>query len=317
MGVTCSGLRFLKSGSTSSVSAVNEGHRRRTGKVYVPLDVDYWQNPRIMAAGARAEHLYVRALCFAKHTLSDGHLTPGQVAACARGLRNWRSLAEKLVEAGLWEPTADGWHIVGFLERNRSRREIDDLSEKRAQAGRTGGFRSGESRSNEQRTDTERTANEQRVAANAKQVASKNLGAPTENAERTISELNPRQVKSETETYLRDGFPQSVEDSLCGAFTSERDKTFALNDVSGEPVDTLKRRCLDIFVAKGVSRDDCCRAVDRLRADNIADELIDMALGQCERNPDVRHIGYLVSVARDWYAQRTGTRNHLDRTSTA
>jgi hypothetical protein len=72
------------------------------------------------------------------------------------------------------------------------------------------------------------------------------------------------------------------------------------------PVDKLKRRCLDIFAPKGVTPDDCVRAIDRLRADNIADELIDVALGQCETKSDVRHVGYLLKVARDFYKQRTG-----------
>ena len=245
------------------------------------------------------------ALCFTKHTLSDGHLTPGQVAACARGLRNWRSLAEKLVDAGLWELTADGWRIVGYLERNRSRQEIDQLSEKRAQAGRIGGLRSGEARSSQQGTDSERTPNEQRVEANAKQLASENVGRQTGSAERTRSERNPRQDK--TETSLRDGFPQGVErDSIRDTFTLGRGKPSALKEGNDPPEDALKRRCLDIFTPKGVSRDDCCRAVDRLRCDNIADELIDTALGQCEQKHDVRHVGYLLKVARDFYKQRTG-----------
>ena len=229
------------------------------------------------------------------------------MAACARGLRNWRSLAEKLVDAGLWELTADGWRIVGYLERNQSRHEVDELSEKRAQAGHIGGLRSGESRSSEQRTDRERTPSEQRVEANAKQFASENLDTQMGIAERTSSERNPRQDKTETESSLRDGFPQAAErDSLRYAFTPERSESFALKEGDGKPVDALKRRCLDIFTPKGVSRDDCVRAVDRLRADNIADELIDIALGQCEQKRDIRHVGYLLKVARDFYKQRTG-----------
>jgi hypothetical protein len=97
-----------------------------------------------------------------------------------------------------------------------------------------------------------------------------------------------------------------VDNSPGDTFDPERGESFALKDEGGEPLDALKRRCLDIFAAKGVSRDDCVRAIDRLRADNIADQLIDVALGQCEQKRDVRHVGYLLTVARDFYRQRTG-----------
>src|SRR5262249_12008486 len=63
-----------------------------------------------------------------------------------------------------------------------------------------------------------------------------------------------------------------------------------------EPEDALKRRCLDLFAPKGVSHDDCVRAIDQLRGEGIADHLIDAALGQCERNPNVRSTRYLLKV---------------------
>jgi hypothetical protein len=73
-----------------------------------------------------------------------------------------------------------------------------------------------------------------------------------------------------------------------------------------QPVDALKRRCLEHFATKkNVDPDDCRRVVDQLRAENIADDVIDMALGQSENANAVR-LAYLVRVARDWYAQRGG-----------
>lgn len=41
-----------------------------------------------------------------------------------------------------------------------------------------------------------------------------------------------------------------------------------------------------------------------LRADGIGGELIDMALTHCDQKRDVRYVGYLLILARDWYAQR-------------
>jgi hypothetical protein len=191
----------------SSQSNGEGSHGRRARKLFVPLEVDYWHNPRIMAVGARAEHLYVRTLCFAKYLQSDGLLTTAQVETCARGIRNWRSLTGKLVEAGLWDTTQYGWCIAGYLERNQSRAEISEVSEERARAGRRGGLRSGESRSNARRTDNQRTANGHPSEPNAQQLASPNPEKETEVAARTDNLRNP-----ETETEIEtEGEPPAEE----------------------------------------------------------------------------------------------------------
>jgi len=69
--------------------------------------------------------------------------------------------------------------------------------------------------------------------------------------------------------------------------------------------DALADRACAHFACHGISRDDIVRAVDQLRADDIGDTVIDEALGQCEA-AGARSLGYLVKVARDWMAQRTG-----------
>jgi hypothetical protein len=47
------------------------------------------------------------------------------------------------------------------------------------------------------------------------------------------------------------------------------------------------------------------RVIDQLRFENIGDEIIDIALGQC-MNADAKQLAYLVTVARDFYCQRVG-----------
>jgi Helix-turn-helix domain len=71
-----------------------------------------------------------------------------------------------------------------------------------------------------------------------------------------------------------------------------------------QPLDALTSRCFKIFAPNGASEHDCVVAIDQLRDENIADSVIDMALGQCDGNG--RHIHYLAVVARNWYAQRAG-----------
>lgn len=83
---------------------------------FVPLDADYFDNPRIIAAGEKAELLYVRGLAKAKLLLSDGVLLDAHVERL--GLSGVRQRAKALVDAGLWERSDGGFYIVGWLERN-------------------------------------------------------------------------------------------------------------------------------------------------------------------------------------------------------
>ena len=119
-------------------------------KLYVQLDVDFPDNPRIIAAGEKAEVLYTRALCLAKRTLSDGFISTGQLTRL--GLTGAQARANALVREQLWEEAPGGYFITGWFERNRSAKEIEDQSEARRVAGRQGGVLSGKSRRGEAKT---------------------------------------------------------------------------------------------------------------------------------------------------------------------
>lgn len=106
-------------------------------RLYVPLEVDFPDNARIIEAGERAELLYIRALLLSKRLRSDGLLTTGQVAHIR--LSGVTSRAKRLVEVGLWEVFPGGYKISGFLDRNPSSAELDAVSAQRAAAGRSGG----------------------------------------------------------------------------------------------------------------------------------------------------------------------------------
>jgi len=117
-------------------------------RLYVKLEVDYPDNPRMIAAGEKAELLYIRALCLAKRTLSDGVIDARQIPRF--GLAGWKARADKLVEVGLWEATEQGFLIIGWADRHAAAEEIRQLSEQRSEAGRRGGIRSGASRRGKQ-----------------------------------------------------------------------------------------------------------------------------------------------------------------------
>ena len=48
--------------------------------LFVPLDVDYADDPKIIEAGPLAELLFVRGLAFCKQQLSDGHIARSQLS---------------------------------------------------------------------------------------------------------------------------------------------------------------------------------------------------------------------------------------------
>jgi len=94
--------------------------------LFVPLDVDYQFDPKIIAAGPIAgECLFIRSLALAKRTLSDGAIDRTQLAALTLGLPGKpASHAAKLVEVGLWSTTDNGWQISAWLKRNSSSASI-------------------------------------------------------------------------------------------------------------------------------------------------------------------------------------------------
>lgn len=135
----------------------------RKSLLYVPLDVNYDDDPKVIAAGEKAELLFIRGLVLAKRTLSDGFVSDLQLPRL--GLSSVKQRAAKLVEVGLWErdDEAGGWWIVAWDKHNKSAAEVKELRAKRQQAGKLGGKRSGEAR---------REANAKQVgSANAKQPA--------------------------------------------------------------------------------------------------------------------------------------------------
>lgn len=103
------------------------------------LDVNFYDNPKVVAAGERADRLYTQALCLVKRTWSDGFVSDAQIAKM--GLSGWRKRAAKLEEVGLFhrDDNRTGWWIHDFLDVNRSRAQQDEIVAKRAAAGRKGG----------------------------------------------------------------------------------------------------------------------------------------------------------------------------------
>ena len=93
--------------------------------LYVPLDVEYASDDRIMEAGAMPELLYIRALCWCKkNPKTDGAFSWAQLSTFAHGIKSARTHAETLIETGLFEATDKGARVSSWLKRNKSGEDI-------------------------------------------------------------------------------------------------------------------------------------------------------------------------------------------------
>lgn len=88
--------------------------------LYVPLDVEFDSDDKLILAGPMAELLYIRSLAFAKRTMSNGDITNAQLVVIGRGIPNAKKHAKKLEDVGAWRTTTTGWHIAAWLKRNKS-----------------------------------------------------------------------------------------------------------------------------------------------------------------------------------------------------
>jgi len=80
---------------------------------WVRLDDNFAEHPKLVKAGPRAGWLHVAALCYCSRQLTDGHVPETALRLLMAGAR---PLADRLVEAGLWEVNRDGWNIHDYLD---------------------------------------------------------------------------------------------------------------------------------------------------------------------------------------------------------
>ncbi len=108
--------------------------------MWIKLDDQFSDHPKIIEAGPLAAWLYVCGLTYAARYLTDGYIPAGQVRKLA-DVDNASELAAKLVEVGLWESIDGGYLIHDYLEYNPNREDVMATREARAEAGARGGRR--------------------------------------------------------------------------------------------------------------------------------------------------------------------------------
>lgn len=107
--------------------------------LFIQLDVEYYEDDKVILAGALGECLFVRSLAFAKRTLSDGAISRARLDRLALGVPQPTKVAARLVEVGLWTETNEGWTITAWSKRkHKTAAQLDNERETKRLAGELG-----------------------------------------------------------------------------------------------------------------------------------------------------------------------------------
>lgn len=110
------------------------------------LDDSLYDHPKVERIPAASRlacvGLWTMAISYSNRHLTDGHVTTERI----RKLGGTERLVAALVEAGMFELTADGIQVHDFCEYNETREKVIDRREQMRELGKLGGIRSGESR---------------------------------------------------------------------------------------------------------------------------------------------------------------------------
>ena len=106
---------------------------------YVRVESSVRTNRKFLQAGPAASWLWLCGLAYCQDTLTDGFI-PGE-AIQYLGIERPYKLITKLVESGLWEEDANGWHIHDYLAHNKPAAEINRIKNERREGGKLGGRR--------------------------------------------------------------------------------------------------------------------------------------------------------------------------------
>lgn len=98
------------------------------------LDDNFHAHPRTLQSGLEANGLFARAISYCANYLTDGYL-PSEWAEAQGG----KKPVQKLVDAGLLEEIEGGYRVIGYLDRNPSREQVE--GERNRERGKKAGQR--------------------------------------------------------------------------------------------------------------------------------------------------------------------------------
>lgn len=94
-----------------------------TSDRWVAIDVDYFRNPKVRAAGATGRTLHLASICYAGARRTDGHISSDDLGYVLLDAQAPRRAVEAVIAAGLWVPNGDGWNVHDFLVWQESKQE--------------------------------------------------------------------------------------------------------------------------------------------------------------------------------------------------
>jgi hypothetical protein len=119
---------------------------------WLKIDEQFYDNPKVVAAGNEAVGMYVRALSYCAHHLTDGHVVAKVWPKLGRSRARVR-----LEEAGLIVAEEEGYFIPHYLEYNFSAEEVK--ANKEANSERQRRYRARRKEGNESRVTNNVTDN--------------------------------------------------------------------------------------------------------------------------------------------------------------
>lgn len=102
---------------------------------YAHLRQSAWRHPKIRDVSKGARSLYFCSISYAIDLESDGNI-PSSAVSLLDGTK--REVAE-LVAANLWSTSGSGFVVVGYLNHNKSREEMESARVAMSKGGRRGG----------------------------------------------------------------------------------------------------------------------------------------------------------------------------------
>jgi hypothetical protein len=104
------------------------------------LDDHADENPKLMAVGGEAAWYWACGLCYCRRNPKVPGFIPFQKAFLLYATKNPQTIVKKLVDVGLWLETDGGFQVNDYGKIYRSDADPDEVSRKRAEAGRLGGL---------------------------------------------------------------------------------------------------------------------------------------------------------------------------------
>lgn len=98
------------------------------------IDVNFFRHPQVSALSAAEQRGYLAMILYAQEHETDGHIPSPALKWCE--VTTKQVLSMQL--AGLVDEVADGWQIIGFLNHQKSRSEMEQQRKRWSDRARKG-----------------------------------------------------------------------------------------------------------------------------------------------------------------------------------